>query len=103
MPEQHRHVEDAHLHLAADEVVHRRRRALVGHVHEIDLRLGLEQLAREVRDAAAAGRAEVHLAGILLRILDQLGDAATGSDGCTARTSGTRTTSVISATSFLTS
>ena len=74
MAEQDRHVEDAHVHLAADEVVHRRRRALVRHMHEIDLRLRLEQLSGEVRDAAAARRAEIHFAGVLLRVVDELGD-----------------------------
>ena len=42
---------------------------------QVDLRFGFEQLAGEVRDAAAASRAVIHFAGIFLRVIDQLGDA----------------------------
>src|SRR5205807_8093237 len=51
--QQHRHVEDAHLYLPAQEIAYRRRGAFVRHVHQVDLRLGLEQLAGEMRAAAA--------------------------------------------------
>ena len=78
MRQHHRHVEDAHLHLAAEQVVDRGRRALVGHVHDLDARLDLQQLARKVRDAAGAGRAVVDLAGIRFRMRDQLGQRVHG-------------------------
>ena len=45
----------------------------VGNVDQVDLRLGLEQLAGEVGDAAAARGAEIHLAGVCLRVGDELG------------------------------
>src|SRR5205807_5905487 len=51
--QQHRHVEDAHLYLPAQEIAYRRRGAFVRHVHQVDLRLGLEQLAGELLKAEA--------------------------------------------------
>jgi hypothetical protein len=45
------------LHLAAQQVGHRRGAAAVGHVHVVDLRHVLEQLGRHVHRRAVAGRA----------------------------------------------
>jgi len=39
------------------------RHAFVGHVHDLDARLGPEELGDEVQARADAGRAEVDLAG----------------------------------------
>ena len=69
-----RHIENSHLHLAAQQVAHRGRRAFVGYVQHVDARLGLEQLAGEMRDSARAGGAEVDLAGIRSCVGDQLGE-----------------------------
>ena len=61
-----------HLHVAAEQVVHRRRDALVRDVHRLDAGLDVQQLAGEVRAAAVARRREVELAGVRLRVGDQL-------------------------------
>jgi hypothetical protein len=62
------------LDLPAEQVLHRGRAALVGHVHHVDLGLGFEQLAGKMAGAPVAARAERELARIRLRITDQLGD-----------------------------
>jgi hypothetical protein len=41
--------------VAAEQVVHRRRRTAVGHVHDIDLGLDLEQLYRQMREGPGSG------------------------------------------------
>ena len=50
--QQHRHIEHDHLHVAAEQVVHRGRGAAIGNVHEIDLGGDLEQFDREMRESA---------------------------------------------------
>jgi hypothetical protein len=55
--EQRRRRGDRHLHRASDDVLHHRPRALVGHVHDVDAGLLLEELHADVRHRAAAGRA----------------------------------------------
>ena len=65
-------VERDQLNLAAQKVGDRRRRAAIGHVHEIDMRLGLQQLDRHMGDAAGARGAEVELPRIGAGIVDQV-------------------------------
>ena len=66
----------------------RRRAALVGHVHDVDLRRALEELAAEVRRRAVARRSEVQLAGpAFASAISSFTDFA-GSDGCTTSTIG---------------
>ena len=55
-----------HLVVTGDDILQGRRRALVGHVHDIDLRLRLEQFAGEMRGRAVAGRRKIDLAGLRL-------------------------------------
>ena len=45
----HRQIEEHHLHLLGQQVVHGRRRATVGHVHDVDAGGELEQFASKVR------------------------------------------------------
>ena len=61
-----------HIDASADEIVERGRAALVGHVQHIDAGNGFEQFGDQMRPGAYAGRAVCQLAGILLRIGDQL-------------------------------
>ena len=63
-----------HRDMAAEEIGDGRAGALVGNVGELDARHGGEQLAGQMADGADAGRAEVDLARMRLRIGDQLGD-----------------------------
>ena len=49
-------VAEHHLHMAAHDVVERRREALVGHMHELDAELAAHQLGEQVRRAAGAVR-----------------------------------------------
>ena len=49
--------------MAADEIRQCRRIAFVGHVNDLQPGHGVQQFAGKMRDAAAAGRSEVHLAG----------------------------------------
>ena len=58
--------------MAAEQVVHRRRRAAIGNVHDVDLGLDLEQFGRQVGDRAGAGRREADLAGIGAGVGDEL-------------------------------
>ena len=62
--QQDRQVEEHHLHLLAEQIVHRRRRAAIGHVGDVDLGGELEQFARQMRQAARTGRGEIELAGL---------------------------------------
>ncbi len=50
--QQHRQIEEGHLHLLAEQIVDGRRGAAIGHVHDVDLRGQLEA----VRRPDAAGR-----------------------------------------------
>ena len=77
-------VRDHHVDLPAEQRRQRGAGAAVGDVRHLDVRLAREQLHGEVADRADALRAEVDLARILLRILDQL--AAGLRTGSEART-----------------
>jgi hypothetical protein len=59
--------------LAAEQIVHRRRRALVRHGLHVDLERALEQQAAQMRGGAKAGIGEVDLALVRLQPLRQLG------------------------------
>ena len=59
--------------MAAQQVVHGGRRAGVRHVDQLDAGGDLEQLRRQVRHAAEAGRGEDELAGLGLGERNQLG------------------------------
>ena len=60
------------LRLAADQVGEGRRDAAVGDVHHEGTDLLLEQLHRQVRQRALAGRAVADAAGVLLQVGDEL-------------------------------
>ena len=62
------------LHASGDQIVDRRRAALVGHVHDVGAGHELEQLAADMAGRAVARRGVRELAGILLRVVDQLLD-----------------------------
>ncbi len=69
---------------AGQQVVDRRRGAAIGHVQQVGAGLALEQLDREMGDAAGAGGAAVHLAGIGLGMGDEaleIADAELAVDG----------------------
>ena len=74
------------LHLPADQVGKRRRRAAIGHVHHVDAGHHLEQLAGDMDAAAVAGRRHVDLARIGLGIGDELGNGLGWNDGFTSMT-----------------
>ena len=62
-------------HAAAHHVVHRLRRAAgIGHELKLDAGARLQQLHGQMREPAAAGRRVGHLAGLLLRHPDDVGD-----------------------------
>ena len=61
-------------HMAAEQIVGERRRALVGDDGDVDAGHRLEQLAGEIAAGAGRRRAEIELAGLLLRERDQVGD-----------------------------
>jgi hypothetical protein len=63
---------ERHLHVAGEEVLHQWRAAAVGNVHHLDSGLLLEQFAHDVVHRADAGTAIGELAGILLRVVDEL-------------------------------
>src|SRR6266849_6561427 len=54
--QQNRYVEEHDVNLMADEIIHSRRGAPIGHMDDVDLGAGAEQLAGEMRHAARAGR-----------------------------------------------
>ena len=60
------------LRLAGEEVLHRRRAALVGDVHHVDAGHRLEELAGEMPGRAGRARAERERAGLRPRVVDQL-------------------------------
>ncbi len=55
------------LHMAGHQVVHRRRAALVGHMHDVDAELALEHLEAEMVGRSRAERGERRLAILRLR------------------------------------
>ena len=61
------------LHDAGEQVGHRRRRAAIGNVRDLDAGAPQQQFHGDVRQRADAGRGIVQLAGILLRVVDELG------------------------------
>ena len=65
-------VAEHRIDMPAGEIVHRRRRALVGHVRDLDAGTALEQLEREMGGRAVALRGVAQLVGLGVR--DQLGD-----------------------------
>ena len=70
--ERQRHHVEHHVDVAGGEVLRRGRRAFVGHMHDVDSGLQLEQLGRDVARRADALRGVGELAGIGLGIGDQL-------------------------------
>ena len=73
VPDQARHVAEEARHLVAHHIVDHRRRALVGHVHDLGAAGVGEHLQRQVRNAADAGRAHRHRLRVGLRALDEIG------------------------------
>jgi hypothetical protein len=69
-----REVEEHRLGLAADDVEHGERRALVRHVLDIEALFLLQHLHEQVVRAAAARRSVVELAGIPLHLVDEVTD-----------------------------
>jgi hypothetical protein len=69
------------VHLAAEQVVHRRCRALVGHGGHVDLQALLQQQAAQVRCGAQAGIGQVDLALVGFQPGHQFGVVAAGSPG----------------------
>ena len=67
----HRHEIEEHLDVSTDEIIHRRSRAAIRHMHDVDLRHALEQLAGQMIGGAVARRGEVDLARLLFRQRDQ--------------------------------
>ena len=65
---------EIHLHLAGEQVGDGRGRAPIGNVNDIRLGQRLEHLADEMRLGAETGRGEVHLAGIVARVGDEVVD-----------------------------
>src|SRR5581483_9749506 len=63
-----------HLHLAAEQIDQRGAAAAVADAHKVEAGHELEQLAGDVRHAAVARRCHVDLAGIGLRVGDELGN-----------------------------
>ena len=61
-----------HRNASSDEIDHRRAAATVGNVQQVGSGEALEQLAGEVRRAAAAGRGERELSWACLRKRDHL-------------------------------
>ena len=103
MRQDHRQVEERHLHLLAEQIVDRGRRAAIGHMHDVDLGGQLEQFAGEMRQAAEAGGGEIELAGLRLGERDQFAMFLAGTLLATTSISGTVTTSVTGAKSLRTS
>ena len=62
------------LHLSAEQVGQRGRRAAIGHMHHVDAGHHLEQLAGHMRRAPVAGRRHVDLARVGLGVGDELGN-----------------------------
>ena len=67
-----RELVEHHIDMTGDQVVERRRRALIGHMDELGVRDRLEQLSGQVRRGADALRGVVEPARIGLGVGDQL-------------------------------
>ena len=78
MRQQHRQIEERHLHLLAEQVVDGGRRAPVGHVHDVDPGRQLEQFTGKMRQAADAGGCEIEFPRLGLGERDQLLHVAGG-------------------------
>ena len=65
---------ECHRDVAPEEIGQRRAGALVGNVHQLDAGGASKIFAGDVAGGAGAGRAEIDLVGIGLRIGDQFGD-----------------------------
>ena len=76
-----------HVDMAAEQVGHRRREALVGDVDEIDLGRELEHLAGQMRRGADPGRGEADLASPFAEATSSFSDDARNF-GCATSTSG---------------
>ena len=63
-----------HLVVAGDDVLKRRRRALIGHMYDVDMGLRFEQFAGQMRRQAEARGREVELAGIGFGERNKLGE-----------------------------
>ena len=83
------------VHAAGDQVVDRRRAAAIRNVHDLSAGHVLEQLAADVAGRAVAGGRVDELAGILLRVVDQLLHRLERSVGETASRRCPRVTSAI--------
>ena len=64
--QEHRQVEERHLHLLSQQIVDGRCRAAIRHVHDVDLRGQFEQLTGQVRQAADAGGGKIEFARLRL-------------------------------------
>src|SRR5262250_820188 len=62
----HRHEVEEHLDVAGDQIVHRRSRAPIRHVHDIDVGHALEQFAGQMIGRTVAGRSEIEFARLFL-------------------------------------
>jgi DNA-binding transcriptional LysR family regulator len=82
MRQQHRQIEEGHLHLLAEQIVDGRRRAAIGHVDDVDLRRQLEEFAGKMRQAANAGGGKIELAGLRFRKRDEFGHVLGGNVAC---------------------
>ena len=74
------------LDLAAEQVVQRRARALVGHVRHLDAGVGLEQLAHQVRQAARPVEPKLSVPGFAFASATSSATLFAGTEGCTTST-----------------
>ena len=86
--------------MTADQIVHRRAGAAIGHVHDVDLGHALEQLAGEMVGRADAGRGEIDLAGLLRASAISSCTLLAGTPGLTISTIGAIANSAIGAKSL---
>ena len=77
-----------HLHLSAEQVGKRGRRAAIRHVNHVDAGHHLEQLAGNMWTRCRCRRRHVDLARIGLGVGDELGNRLAGTDGFTTMTLG---------------
>jgi len=71
---------DGQVHLAGEQIRHRLRGTLVGHVKDVDAGRDLEQLSHQMR-RRADGRSEIQLAGIRLGVGDEFAQRVCGHPG----------------------